>query len=255
MDLNNKKVLITGASRRIGMLTAQLFAQHGAQIIAHYQPGYEDEMNTVIAELNKNNCIAQSISADLSKPEDIANMFEYISNTYGAIDILINSAATFFNSQLHDISSEEWDYVMAVNVRAPFLCSQSFDRLHKKLYKNDNSGVIINIADMSGIHAWSNYVHHGVSKAGLIHLTRILARSLAPRVRVNAIVPGLVSPPPGLSDNDENWLLMQYNIPLKKAGTMEDVAQAALFLVNHDFTHGTVLTLDGGETLVGPLNH
>jgi pteridine reductase len=108
---------------------------------------------------------------------------------------------------------------------------------------------------LSGVHPWQDYVQHGLSKAGVLHLTRILARELAPEIRVNTIVPGAILPPPGMSAEDPEWREIARRIPLQRTGRADQIADTVLFLVGADFTTGATIHVDGGEGLLGPVGH
>jgi NAD(P)-dependent dehydrogenase (short-subunit alcohol dehydrogenase family) len=112
-------------------------------------------------------------------------------------------------------------------------------------------GAIVNIADLTGVGAWSGYSHHGVSKAGLIHLTKVAARELAPGVRVNCVVPGAILPPPGMDNDDPRWLAKSARVPLERSGDPSVVADAIVFMIRNHFVTGSVLLVDGGEHLLG----
>jgi NAD(P)-dependent dehydrogenase (short-subunit alcohol dehydrogenase family) len=117
------------------------------------------------------------------------------------------------------------------------------------------SALIVNIGDLSGIYGWSNYVQHGVSKAGIIHLTRILARELAPAIRVNCIVPGPTFPATTSGHFSEEEVSVGAHVPVSRPGTGEEIGNAVLFLAQHEYITGQVLHVDGGEHLLGPINH
>ncbi|MFW5947520.1 MAG: SDR family oxidoreductase, partial [Gemmatimonadota bacterium] len=160
----------------------------------------------------------------------------------GRLHVLVNSASLFESARFTDVTAEAWDRVMAVNLRAPFLLIQATAPLLRA-----SNGVVVNIADLAGVQAWPAFPHHGISKAGLIHLTKVAARALAPDVRVNGIVPGTVLPP-------EDYTREQIDASvdrtaLKRLGTPADVVEALLFLVHSDFATGSIVTVDGGTTL------
>jgi NAD(P)-dependent dehydrogenase (short-subunit alcohol dehydrogenase family) len=139
---------------------------------------------------------------------------------------------------------------MAVNLRAPFLCTQQAARLMRRSPRPDGqSAVVVNLADLSGLVPWSGYAHHGVSRAGLLQLTQATARELAPAIRVNAVVAGPILPPPGLDGAGEPWQRILRRVPLGRAGRPDEVAQAVVFLATNAFTTGAILMVDGGEHL------
>ena len=197
-----------------------------------------------------------SYQANLVVSEQINSMFDKIESEVGKLDILVNSAASFHKSPFLDISLEDWQRVMMINLQAPFLCSQKAAQLMNKTQRGENeTALVVNIADLSGIYPWVGFSHHGVSKAGLIHLTKVSAKELAPSIRVNAIIPGPMLPPTNMAENSEKWQNMLQNIPLQRSGQPENIAQGIVFLANNDYMTGSVINIDGGESLIGPINH
>src|SRR5690606_31587976 len=134
---------------------------------------------------------AIAIQGDVSRGADATALVRRAGEVFGRLDILVNNASTFEQAPLLAISEERWDRVMAVNLKGPFLLSQAA----VPLLRRDGGGVIINLADLSALQPWPSFAHHSVSKAGLVHLTRVLARALAPDIRANCIAPGSVLPP------------------------------------------------------------
>jgi NAD(P)-dependent dehydrogenase (short-subunit alcohol dehydrogenase family) len=172
-------------------------------------------------------------------------LFTAIKSHFGRLDVLVNSAAIFDTGDLFTVSLEDWQRSLDINLTAPFLCMQHAALMMRAA---NTSGVIINISDMGGLKGSVNYPQHSVAKAGLLMLTKIAARSFAPNIRVNAIVPGLIMQPPDMTD--EEWHRLAQNIPLNRPGSAEDAARAVLYLITEDFQTGTILTIDGGEALV-----
>jgi NAD(P)-dependent dehydrogenase (short-subunit alcohol dehydrogenase family) len=162
----------------------------------------------------------------------------------------VNSAASFVKKKFETTTLEEFENAISVNVKAPYFLSQ---HLLPSLSKHDDA-LIVNISDLSGVYPWNEFSAHGVSKAGLIHLTKVLAREIAP-IRVNAIVPGPILPPPGMNKDNPAWKTMIQNIPLKRSGNPSDIGRTVVYLAESDFVTGSVIHVDGGESLVGPKNH
>jgi pteridine reductase len=156
----------------------------------------------------------------------------------------VNNASTFETGDLLTLSTSDWDRVMGVNVRGPFLMVREAAALLKEA-----GGSVVNIVDLSAFHPWVDYPHHSVSKAALLHLTRVMARSLAPTVRVNAIAPGTVLAPDNFTDADAAGDAAR--TPLGQIGTPEDVVRTVLFLAGSGFVTGEVITVDGGRHLRG----
>jgi NAD(P)-dependent dehydrogenase (short-subunit alcohol dehydrogenase family) len=227
-------------------------AGRGASIVLHYGSaieaarGAQDQIEALGVE-------ALPHRANLADPDDITRLFDAIHRRFSRLDVLVNSAASFQKQSFASISAADWDQVMAVNLRAPFLCSQHAARLMRLSAARRNApGLIVNIGDLSGVHAWTGFAHHAASKAGLIHLTKVAARELAPEIRVNAVIPGPILPPPGVDVDDEAWQETGGRVPLGHPGAPEDIGQAVVYLAENDYLTGVLLPVDGGESLLGP---
>jgi pteridine reductase len=246
MQLDGKIALVTGAAHRVGRAVALGLAQRGASIMVHYGSSAAQAEQTA-ADIRATGVDALLLQADLADPSAIAAMFSQITAHYPKLDILVNSAASFHKDAFLNITADQWDQVMAVNLRAPFLTMQYAAPLMRE------GGAVVNISDLAGVYAWRNFAAHGVSKAGLIHLTKQAARELAPAIRVNTVIPGPVLPAVGMTQ--EAWTAIADHVPLKRNGTAEDIAQAVIFLIENDFITGESITVDGGEALDGPAWH
>jgi pteridine reductase len=252
MDLQGKVALVTGGAHRVGKGIALALAQEGAHLVIHYG-GSHDAAQQTSAEITAMGVEALVHQADLSDPDAIAAMFEAVRERFGRLDVLVNSAASFVKQPFDAITPTDWDAVLAVNLRAPFLCTQHAARLMRAVQRPaDKPAVVVNIGDMIGVHATLGYVQHGVSKAGLLHLTKIAARELAPDIRVNAVIPGPVLPPAGMDPDGEAWRRIATRVPLQRAGSPAHVGQAVLSLVANDYLTGVFIEVDGGEHLIGP---
>lgn len=235
--------LVTGSARRLGKAIALGLAEAGADIAVHHHASPADAAATV-AELEQLGVRAVDFTADLRDPARIPDLFKAIERVFGRLDILVNSAATFEHAPVLEIRTEDWDRVMSLNLRAPFLCSQQAAGLMRA---GGGLGKIVNIADVGAFEAWPGYVHHCVSKAGLVMLTRAMARALAPDILVNAVAPGTVLPPDGTSKEERAELAAMTS--LGRLGTPADVVRAVLFLVESDYVTGETVVVDGGKTL------
>jgi pteridine reductase len=255
MDLNGKVALVTGAAHRVGKAIALALAREGANLVIHYGSS-ESAAQQTAAEIATLGAEAISVQADLSDPPQIEALFEALQSRFGRLDVLVNSAASFQKRPFDQISLEDWERVMAINLRAPFLCTQHAARLMRTIERpGGESALVANIADLSGVYPWLGYGHHGVSKAGLIHLTKAAARELAPGIRVNAIIPGPILPPPGMAPDSEKWQQIGGIVPLGRAGDPENIGQTVVFLARSDYITGVAIEVDGGEHLIGPANH
>jgi NAD(P)-dependent dehydrogenase (short-subunit alcohol dehydrogenase family) len=239
-SLQGRVALVTGAAKRIGRAVALRLATEGADVVIHYNrsKSESDAAVTEIAKLGRNGVALQ---ADLCSVAEIKRLFQQAAERFGRLDILVNSAANFLHSELEQTSEELWDSALDTNLKAPFFCAQAAAPLLKQ-----SRGIIINFADIGGILAWPGYIPHCASKAGVIMLTKCLAKALAPEVRVNAIAPGTIT----MSDDPSEWETdFIRRAPLRRTGTPEDIADAVSFLIHSKFLTGQTLVLDGGRTL------
>ena len=255
MKLAGSVSLVTGAARRLGKQIAAALARRGSHVAVHYGSS-RDEAETTAAELRRLGVEAEPVAADLRRPEEIDRLFERLGERFGRLDLLVNSAASFERGPFEEIGRAAWDEVQALNLRAPFLCMQRAAALMRRDPRRAGlPAAVVNVADLSGLLAWSDQGHHGASKAGLLHLTRLAARDLAPDVRVNAVVPGPILPPPGMAGDDPVWRETVDRLPLRRAGRGEEVGEAVAFLAASDFITGATLVVDGGESLLGAGHH
>ena len=245
LPLKGKKILVTGGARRVGEAICRALASRGAEVIVHYHRS-EPAARELAASLKKLGGRAETVQFDLA---DIAGMRETVSallERHGSLDALVCNAAVFFPTPFFDVREQDWDTIVNTNLKGNFfLCQQ----IGAKMLA-DEKGDIVLITDVSGEFPWTGYLPYTVSKAGLNHLVKGLAKALAPHVRVNGIAPGTVLPPDGASlDELEGY---RRRTLLGRIGEPEDVAQAVLFfLENARFVTGTVLPVDGGYRLKG----
>ncbi len=255
MELKGRVALVTGGAHRVGKGIALALAREGAHTAVHYGRSASEAARTT-AEIEAWGVQAASFQADLAEPAHIERLFAAVEERFGRLDVLVNSAASFERAPFESITAEQWDRVMAVNLRAPFLCTQHAARLMRASPRPPTEpALIVNIADLSGLYAWRGFAHHGVSKAGLIHLTRETARELAPAIRVNALVLGPTLPTQGADPHQENWQCIAESLPLQRTGSPEEAGQAVVFMARSDSLTGAVIPLDSGESLLGPAWH
>jgi NAD(P)-dependent dehydrogenase (short-subunit alcohol dehydrogenase family) len=235
--------LVTGGAVRLGRAISLGLAEAGYDLLIGYRTS-SVEADEVVAEAGAlgRRCVA--VQADLVEPQAADVLATAAQDVYGRVDLLVNSAASFRAMPLMDVDADEWDAVMALNARAPHLVVRAAEKLLRS-----SGGSVVNMADLSAFQAWTEYPHHAVSKAALVHLTRIQARALAPQVRVNAIAPGAVLPPDDWPS--ERWEALADRAVLRRVGGPEDVVQAVLYLADARFVTGHVLPVDGGR-LLGP---
>ncbi|MDE2805564.1 MAG: SDR family oxidoreductase [Gemmatimonadota bacterium] len=230
--------LVTGGGVRVGRAIALALARSGYDLLATYNssPAGAAEVATAARQAGRR---AHAMSADLSREQDVVRLARTARERFGRLDLLVNSAASFVANDLLDVTADEWDAVMAVNLRAPFLLIRETAGMLRQA-----RGAVVNIVDLSALRPWTSHPHHSVSKAGLLHLTRVAARRLAPEVRVNAVAPGYVLPPRHHTPDEIEST--RRRIPLRRVGTPEDVASAVRFLARADYVTGQVIVVDGG---------
>lgn len=231
--------LVTGGGVRVGRAISEGLAEHGFHVAVHYNSSSAAAEETVAA-IQGLGRRAFAASSDLRDAAACAALIEYVLREFGALDVVVNSAASFVQTLLGETAPNVWDDVFALNVRAPFLLTQTAAS-HMR-----DGGCIVNIADLAGIQAWPSYLAHGSSKAALISLTRSLARSLGPKLRVNAIAPGAVLLPQAFSPKAAERLVGE--TPLRRLGNPADIVNAVRYLIEADFVTGALLVVDGGRS-------
>ena len=232
--------LVTGAGKRLGRAVALRLAEDGCDVVIHYRSS-EAEARAVVSEIEKLGRSAVAIAADLNIVSEIKALFEQTREQFGRLDVLVNCAATFIGSAFAATTEKEWDASLDSNLKAPFFCSQAAAPMLREA-----RGVIVNFADVGGILGWPGFIPHSISKAGVIMLTRSLAKELAPEVRVNAIAPGTITMPGDPPEWERDFI---QRAPLRRSGTPADITDAVLFLVNAKFVTGQTLVVDGGRAL------
>ena len=230
--------LVTGAAHRVGKALAVGLASSGYDIALHFHSS-ASKVDEAVDEIREAGGQATLFRADLTAPDAPTQLVRETVQKLGHLDTVVNSAAVMIRMPIGEVTAKDWDAVMDLNLRAPFLIAQEAAR-----HLPDGAS-IINIADLAAFETWPGYVPHGVSKSGIVYLTRALARVLAPRIRVNAIAPGTVLMP---DDFDEAAAAhLTETTPLRREGTPQDVVQAMLYLLNADYVTGETIIVDGGR--------
>lgn len=242
----NKVVLITGAAKRVGASIAQFCHQQGMRLAIHYRESAQ-QASILCANFNQlrpNSAIA--LAADLRDNDKLEHLISQVVNEWGQLDVLINNASSFYPMPLAKVTPSVWEDVMASNLKAPFFLSQLAASYLKK-----QQGCIINLVDIQAQRPLKNYSVYCIAKAGLVMLTKSLAKELGPDIRVNAIAPGIVLWPD--DETEFNEVLREKIVArnaLKRVGTPQDIANTAVFLINHaDFITGQIIAVDGGRSL------
>jgi pteridine reductase len=224
----------------LGRAVALRLAEEGADVVVHYRSS-QREAEDAVKEIEKLGRRGVAIGADLGSVGEIKRLFDEAGKQFGRLDILVNSAANFFPASMISTTEQVWDAALDTNLRAPFFCAQA-----AAAWLRRTQGVIINFADTGGLLGWPGYIPHSVSKAGVIMLTKVLAKALAPEVRVNAIAPGTIT----MEGDPPEWQADFIKLaPLRRTGKPSDITDAVLYLVGAEFMTGHVLVLDGGRGL------
>jgi NAD(P)-dependent dehydrogenase (short-subunit alcohol dehydrogenase family) len=237
MLLKNKIALVTGSTHNIGLAIAHAFAREGAKVVVHSR--HQEDAKKIAQEIH-----GDAFAADVADPDQVAAIFEHIKKQHGRLDILVNSVAHSSKGGVLDVTLEEWNRIMAINLTGYFLCLQHAG----KLMKAQGGGVIINISAGSGERSSPGGAAYSVSKGAINSLTRQAAADLAPAIRVNGIISGLVGTPIGQKEMGNRK--PEYEIiPLRRIGRPEDVAEAAVFLASDKarYITNTILPVDGGR--------
>ncbi len=242
--LSGKTALITGAARRVGSAIARTLHGAGANVVLHYRSSAEDAA-ALARELNEARPgTAALVSGDLLEIDNLPALAHSAAEAFRGLDILVNNASSFYPTPVGDITAMDWDDLIGTNLKAPLFLSQAAaPALHA------SQGLILNLADIHGMRPLRRHPVYSVAKAGLIMLTRSLARELGPHIRVNAIAPGPVMwPEDGLDKALQAEIIDR--TALKRPGSATDVARAALFFAAEaPYVTGQVLAIDGGRSV------
>lgn len=237
--------LVTGGAQRLGKAFALTLARTGYSIGLHYHSS-ELQVQQTKAEIEAFGTQVYLFNADLTQPNQIDKLFSdldfiLLGNNL-SLSLLVNSASLMPAGNPRDLELKNWDSVLDLNLRAPFLLAQQAAK------RMSSGGLIVNISDIGSQKAWSRYPSYTVSKAGLESLTRLLARALSPTIRVNAIAPGLVLPSDVVTPNQ--WKQLVEKLPLKRAATLDEITSTLKFLINNEYITGQTIVVDGGYSLI-----
>lgn len=242
--LAGKTALVTGGARRVGAAIVRAVHAAGANVLIHCRSSV-DAARALSAELERARAGSSAVAvADLLQLEELPRLVSAALERFGSLDLLINNASSFYPTPLGQISPAHWDDLMGTNLRAPLFLAQAAAAPLSR-----SGGSLLNIVDIHGQRPLRDHVVYSAAKAGLIMVTRALARELAPAVRVNAIAPGSILWPEGSMDEQRKQRITEHT-PLQRQGTPEDIARAVLFFANDaPFVTGQILAIDGGRSI------
>ena len=242
MAVKDQVIMLTGGAIRVGRQVALHLAGLGAHLSFTYLPGEPGPQTQAEVEALGVRCLATPLDV-----RDAAAIRAWVAATkahFGRIDVLINNASVITRRPFLEMTEADWDNSVDVNVKGVFLCSQAV----APTMLAQGGGVIVNVTDLSAMKVWPGFAHHAVGKAGVIQLTRYMAKELGPRIRVNAIAPGPILPPDGSSPAETDRAMAM--IIIDRMGTPQDAARLMVFLIENDFLTGGVYHVDGGSALV-----
>ncbi len=245
--LNRKIALVTGASRGIGREIALTLAGYGATVVVNYN-GSKEKAQEVVQEIKDNGGNAIALQASVSKSEEVEAMIKEVMEQFGRIDILVNNAGITKDNLVMKMSNEDFDAVIDTNLKGTFYCMKQVYRIMLK----QKSGRIINMSSVTGVMGNAGQVNYAASKAGVIGMTKSLARELASRgITVNAVAPGFIETEMTEVLSDKVKEAVEGQIPLKRMGQVKDVAEAVAFLASDKASYitGQVLHVDGGMAM------
>lgn len=233
-------MLVTGAAKRIGRAIALYLATRGARVMLHCGTSRK-EAEEVAEACAWDGKPAPVFQADLAKVPEILRMFGEVRMLGEPLDGLVNNAARFTRVPALEVTEADWDFIHDVNLKAVFFCCQ---QAALTMQEQEYGGRIVNISSLGGIRPWADYAHYCSAKAGVIHMTRALAKAFAPKITVNSVAPGVIP----FEERDTPRILAGIQMtPAGRAGTGDDIAETvAYFLTNRGFTTGQIVAVDGG---------
>lgn len=246
MKLTGKTALVTGAGKRVGHEIALALARRGANIVVHYNTSAAAARRTVSA-IETLGVAALAVKANQSNARQVRAAVAKAAKHFGAIHLLVNSAAVYVKTPFAKLTERDWDFHLDANLKGPFLFAWEVGR---HMQQKRLAGKIINFADWAAYRPYRHYLPYLVSKAGVVCLTQALAKELAPKIQVNAIAPGPVLLPPDFSEREKRAVIEATVV--KRLGSPQDIVNAVLFLLEGgDFITGHVLVVDGGRLIAG----
>jgi len=243
MDLKNKNILVTGGAVRVGRAITAELAEAGARMFCHYFAD-ENAAREIASVLHDRGYEIELIQGDLRRMDEVSRVVDAVAEKGGSIDVLVNNAAVFFRTPLGSISEQDWDALFTMNLKSPFFCAQYAGNHMRR----QGCGKIINIGDPSGLNPWPGFIPYGITKSGIISMTKGLAKALAPEIQVNCVNPGPVMFPEDYTAADKKRALDA--TVLKREGSPRDVAATVRFLIEgSDYITGSIVNVDGGRSI------
>ena len=241
--MSPKVVLLTGSAKRIGAFTAQYLHQLGWNIVLHYNQS-EQQATELAKQMNAARAESvRLVQGALNSVQDIEHVAKQAIKAFGKLNALINNASSFYPTPIGSISENDWTNLVGSNMQAPLFLAQYCNATLQK-----NNGVIINMVDIHAAKPLSKHTLYCMAKSALVMMTQSLAQELAPNVRVNGVAPGAILwPESTISEEDKKQVLEL--VPLKKLGSMQDIAQAIDYLLNAQYVTGQIITVDGGRSI------
>ncbi|MFI5239790.1 MAG: SDR family oxidoreductase [Gemmatimonadales bacterium] len=237
--MNGRIALVTGGAHRVGRALSTALAGAGMRVAINYNSA-SAEAESLVREIAAHGNESRAYRADLTQPDAPAALIADVTRDFGGLDVLVNSAAVMRRTPVDEITVADWDSIFALNLRAPFFLSQAAHPWLRTV-----NGCIVNLADLAAFETWPEYIPHGISKAGIVQMTRAIARVFAPEVRVNAIAPGAVLLPDDWSEETRTHFAQ--TTPLHRIGSPDDVVGAMMYLLHADYVTGDTLLVDGGR--------
>lgn len=240
-----KNILMTGGAKRVGAYCVRYLHAQGCNIVLHYRSSV-DAATQLADELNEQRTDSVRLyQADLSNLNELQLLANFAQQAWGGSDVLINNASAFYATPVPEVTEAQWDELLGSNLKSPFFLVQTLaPTLHAR------KGCVVNIVDIHAERGLPGFPVYSIAKAGLVALTKILAKELAPQIRVNAVAPGAILWPEQDQMNDQQKLEIQARVALRRTGSPDDIAKAIGFLVyDADYMTGQVITVDGGRTL------
>ena len=242
MDIKGKTVLITG-TKRVGQTVAKKLSLSGANIAAHYNSS-ASEAESLVNELTANGAKAISVKADITKSDEVNSMIETVTNEFGSLDVLVTMASYFKPTAYSEITEENWDFQMSVDLKGTWLCAKAASEIMLK----QGGGKIITFGDWAANRPYKNYLPYFVAKGGVMTMTKVLAVELTPTIQVNCILPGPILLPEGYSE--EQTKKIADSTLVKRIGSPDDIADTVQFLIEgSDFITGALIPVEGGRLL------